>query len=197
MRGIIAQAIFFVAIFLPISINATILSTSSRWIVNQDTGERVKLACVNWMSHLEPMIAEGLEKQPVHEIAWQIAADGFTCVRFTWPTFMFTRPDYYDLTVSQSLDRYNLSDAKAGILKNNPWSLGLTVRNLHKVVVRVLGQHDLMVILDNHISRPEWCCSLDDNNGFFGDLDFDPDEWLKGLTEVALIYKYTYGVSLF
>ncbi|CAA0820473.1 Cellulase (glycosyl hydrolase family 5) protein [Striga hermonthica] len=189
----ITKAIVSLSIFLHIS-NATILSTSSRWIVNQYTGERVKLACVNWISHLEPMIAEGLEKKPLHVIAGQIAADGFTCVRFTWPTFMFTRLDYYNLTVSQSLDKYNLSDAKAGILKNNPWSLGLKIQTLHKVVVIVLGQYGLMVILDNHISLPGWCCRIDDKNGFFGDPDFDPDEWLQGLAAVARTYKYTYGV---
>lgn len=29
----------------------------------------------------------------------------------------------------------------------------------------------------------------DDDNGFFGDAYFDPDEWLKGLVGVASMYK--------
>jgi hypothetical protein len=65
------------------------LSTSSRWIVDEH-GRRVKLACVNWASHLEPMLAEGLEHQTLGAIASSIAAMGFNCVRLTWPTFLTT-----------------------------------------------------------------------------------------------------------
>ncbi|KAF3964359.1 hypothetical protein CMV_011350 [Castanea mollissima] len=49
-----------------------------------------------------------------------------------------------------------------------------------------------MVILDNHISKPGWCCSSSDGNGFFGDKNFNPDLWIKGLTQMATIFN---GVS--
>ncbi|KAK8943360.1 hypothetical protein KSP40_PGU005554 [Platanthera guangdongensis] len=42
-----------------------------------------------------------------------------------------------------------------------------------------------MVILDNHISKPGWCCNNTDGNGFFGDKYFDPNVWTRGLTEMA------------
>ncbi|WVZ74772.1 hypothetical protein U9M48_022909 [Paspalum notatum var. saurae] len=45
-----------------------------------------------------------------------------------------------------------------------------------------------MVILDNHVSRPGWCCGNDDGNGFFGDRDFDPDVWVDGLGNMATIF---------
>ncbi|KAK6158298.1 hypothetical protein DH2020_005612 [Rehmannia glutinosa] len=163
------------------------LSTNSRFIV--DGTKRVKLACVNWVSHLQPMIAEGLEKKPLSHIASKIAETGFNCVRFTWATFMFTRPDYYNLKVSDSLDTYNLTAAKTGIAKNNPGILGMRILELHKAVVDELGRNNLMVVLDNHVSRPDWCCGDDDGNGFFGDDNFDPTEWLQGLTAVARAYK--------
>ncbi|XP_047971022.1 glycosyl hydrolase 5 family protein-like [Salvia hispanica] len=165
------------------------LSTKSRWIVDDANGQRVKLACVNWPSHLEPMIAEGLEKKPVSEIARKITANGFNCVRFTWSTFMFTRPEYGSLRVSESLGKYNLSAARAGIARNNPHILNMTVVELHKAVVDELGRRKVMVVLDNHISRPGWCCSDDDGSGFFGDADFDPEEWQRGLIAVAQAYK--------
>ncbi|KAK6137360.1 hypothetical protein DH2020_028895 [Rehmannia glutinosa] len=144
------------------------LSTNSRFIV--DGTKRVKLACVNWVSHLQPMIAEGLEKKPLNHIATKIAETGFNCVRFTWATFMFTRPDYYNLKVSDSLDKYNLTAAKTGIAKNNPGILRMRILELHKAVVDELGRNNLMVVLDNHVSRPDWCCGDDDGNGFFGML---------------------------
>ncbi|XP_042038537.1 glycosyl hydrolase 5 family protein-like [Salvia splendens] len=164
------------------------LSTNSRWIVDDASGQRVKLACVNWPSHLEPMIAEGVEKKPVSEIARKITASGFNCVRFTWATHMFTRPEYRNLKVSESLDKYNLSAARDGIVRNNPHILNMTVVELHKAVVDELGRNKLMVVLDNHIGRPGWCCSDNDGNGFFNDPDFNPWEWERGLVTVAKAY---------
>jgi hypothetical protein len=35
--------------------------------------------------------------------------------------------------------------------------------------VNALGEKDVMVILDNHVSNPGWCCGNDDGNGVFGD----------------------------
>ena len=46
-----------------------------------------------------------------------------------------------------------------------------------------------MVILDNHMTKPGWCCSNDDGNGFFGDRDFDPEMWVDGLTKMATLFK--------
>ncbi|XP_073130508.1 glycosyl hydrolase 5 family protein-like [Henckelia pumila] len=184
----IIEAIIFLLLLLQTA-NSIRLATNSRWIVNEATGKRVKLACANWVSHLQPMIAEGLEKQPLKYIAGQIAETGFNCVRFTWPTFMFTRPEYGNLTVSQSLDKFGLRDAKAGIARNNNQFLYMSVMEVHKAVVNELGRNNLMVVLDNHISEPKWCCSGRDGNGFFGDASFDPNEWLKGLAAVAATYK--------
>ncbi|KAL6549913.1 hypothetical protein OROMI_020401 [Orobanche minor] len=185
------ETIFLFLLLLQVSsfCNSVPLSTNSRWIVNEATGKRVKLACVNWASHLEPMIAEGLEKKPLQYIAGRISKNGFNCVRFTWATYMFTRPDYYSLTVSQSLDKYNLTAAKDGITRNNPQFLSMKVREAHQAVVNELGRNSVMVVLDNHVSRPKWCCGYDDGDGFFGDADFDPFEWLKGLRKVARAYK--------
>ncbi|CAL0327975.1 unnamed protein product [Lupinus luteus] len=49
-----------------------------------------------------------------------------------------------------------------------------------------------MVILDNHVTQPQWCCGNNDGNGFFGDIYFDPDLWIKGLSKMADMFK---GVS--
>ncbi|XVE92290.1 hypothetical protein REPUB_Repub01dG0084400 [Reevesia pubescens] len=62
------------------------LWTSSYWIVDEKR-QQVKLACMNWVSHLEPVVAKGLSKQPMDIIAKQIVSMGFNCVGFTWPFF--------------------------------------------------------------------------------------------------------------
>lgn len=116
---------------------ATTLSTSSRWIVDE-SGSRVKLACVNWPSHLEPMLAEGLSKQPVGTIAGDVAAMGFNCVRLTWPTFLVTDASNSNLTVAESFQRLNLTDSLDGIRENNPDIVDLKLIDAYKASLSFL-----------------------------------------------------------
>ncbi|KAH7862747.1 hypothetical protein Vadar_008932 [Vaccinium darrowii] len=134
------------------------------------------------------MVPEGLERQPLQQIAAFVASNRYNCVRLTWATYMFTRSNYSSLTVTQALDRWGLAEAKNGMAKNNPWILGLTPFEAQKAVVKELGAQKIMVVLDNHVSLPKWCCGGDDGNGFFGDQYFDPNEWVQGLSMVANHY---------
>ncbi|XP_072958859.1 glycosyl hydrolase 5 family protein-like isoform X1 [Typha angustifolia] len=174
-------------------LRAAPLSTSSRWIVD-DSGKRVKLACVNWPSHLEPMLAEGLGKQPLDAISNMIANLGFNCVRLTWATFMVTNESLASLTVRQSFQALNLVESIGGIRVNNPDLLDLPLVDAYKAVVSKLGDNNIMVILDNHISKPGWCCSNSDGNGFFGDKYLDPNVWIKGLTKMATMFNESSNV---
>ncbi|GMJ07501.1 hypothetical protein like AT1G13130 [Hibiscus trionum] len=164
------------------------LSTNSRWIVD-DRGRRVKLACVNWASHMEPVLAEGLSKQPMDTIAKRIVSMGFNCVRFTWPLYLITNDSLASLTVRQSFQQLGLLESIAGIQANNPSIIDVSLIKAYQAVVSSLGENNVMVILDNHISKPGWCCSNLDDNGFFGDKYFDPDLWITGLTRMATLFN--------
>jgi len=60
------------------------LSTKSRYIVDA-TGQRVKLACVNWAgAHMKDYVVGGLHISTLDQIASQIASLGFNCVRLQW-----------------------------------------------------------------------------------------------------------------
>ncbi|OEL22417.1 hypothetical protein BAE44_0016564 [Dichanthelium oligosanthes] len=166
---------------------AVTLSTSSRWIVDQ-AGHRVKLACVNWPSHLEPVVTEGLGRQPVGAIAGMVVSLGFNCVRLTYPIALATNASLSSLTVRQSLMAHGLAETAGGVEVNNPGFLDLTLIESLKAVVNALGEKDVMVILDNHVSSPGWCCGNDDGNGFFGDRDFEPDVWVDGLANMATTF---------
>jgi len=61
-----------------------------------------------------------------------------------------------------------------------------------QTVVTTLGNNDVMVILDNHLTKPGWCCANDDGNGFFGDQFFDPTVWVAALNKMAATFN---GVS--
>nr|GMD21670.1 glycosyl hydrolase 5 family protein-like [Ipomoea batatas] len=174
------------------------LSTNSRWIVNE-SGRRVKLACVNWVTHLEVAVAEGLSKQPVDVISKKIVDMGFNCVRLTWPLFLFTNDSLASLTVRQSFKNLGLLESIAGLQANNPSIVDLPLITAYQVVVGSLAKYKVMIILDNHISKPGWCCSSYDGNGFFGDIYFDPKLWVIGLTKVATMFNGTsnvVGISL-
>ncbi|ESQ32867.1 hypothetical protein EUTSA_v10003934mg [Eutrema salsugineum] len=193
------ERFFFVSVFLLLLLLLFVqtnisfafpLSTDSRWIVDDGIkGRRVKLTCVNWPSHLETAVAEGLSKQPIDSIAEKIVLMGFNCVRLTWPLYLATDESFSGImTVRQSLRKFGLFEAVSGFQANNPSILDLPLIKAFQEVVTCLGNHRLMVVLDNHISQPGWCCSDNDGNGFFGDRHLNPNLWIKGLMKLASMF---------
>ena len=110
--------IFSSVIFLSKTVTALTLQTNSRWIVNE-AGQPVKLACVNWVSHLDTMVAEGLNNQPLDAISKKIVSMGFNCVRLTWPLFMVTNNSLGSLTVRESFQKRSLSQYISRIQAKN------------------------------------------------------------------------------
>ncbi|XP_068470391.1 glycosyl hydrolase 5 family protein-like isoform X1 [Phaseolus vulgaris] len=165
-----------------------LLHTDSRWIVGQD-GRRVKLACVNWVSHLEVAVPEGLSKKPVDVISKGIKSMGFNCVRLTWPTLLVTNDSLASLSVRSSFQKLGLLEPVAGVQTNNPSIIDLPLIQAFEAMVKNLGDNDVMVILDNHLTQPGWCCGNTDGNGFFTDKFFNPDQWISGLTKMATLFK--------
>jgi hypothetical protein len=117
---------------ISISLPALPLSTSSRWVVDAD-GRRVKLACANWASHLEPVAAEGLSRRGVGDIAARVAAMGFNCVRITWPTYLATNATLSSLPLRWSLQLLGLRESAAGVRVNNPDLLDLPLIDVFRV----------------------------------------------------------------
>nr|GMD94941.1 Endoglucanase E1 [Ipomoea batatas] len=95
------------------------------------------------------------------------------------------------MTVVQSFRGLGLTEAISGLASRNPNLLRLNLVDAWKAVVEEIGRHGIMMVLDNHVSKPMWCCADHDGNGFFGSVYFDPDEWLQGLAIVANIFKDT------
>lgn len=109
------------------------LFTKSRRIVNEK-GHRVKLACANWPSHLKPVVAEGLSKQPMDSISKSIRDMGFNCVRFTWPLeLMINDTLAFNVTVRQSFERYRLNQNLNGIHTHNPSIVDIPLINAFQV----------------------------------------------------------------
>ncbi|TFK24827.1 glycosyl hydrolase family 5 protein/cellulase [Coprinopsis marcescibilis] len=181
-------------------ISAVVLRTNSRWIVDASTNQRVKLRCVNWAGHMETNIPEGLQAQPVANIAAWIANNRFNCVRLTFSIDLALNPNF---AVSTS---FNNAAGSAGVplasmqglynraLEKNPWLGNSTTRGAFARVIQELASRNVLVILDNHVSRASWCCGTSDGNGWWASASgynannsrfFDTNNWLNGLRAMA------------
>ncbi|CAJ1947459.1 unnamed protein product [Sphenostylis stenocarpa] len=129
------------------------------------------------------MIPEGLDKRPLKDIIGEIVEHKFNCVRLTYAIYMWTR--YVHDNVNATFTSLDVPGVVQGIAKNNPFVLSMTHVQVFDSVVRELGIQNVKVLLDNHVSEPKWCCNDDDENGFFHDRHFNPQEWVYGLTLAA------------
>jgi hypothetical protein len=111
-------------------------------------------------------------------------------VRLTSSTWLWANDTYGAQTVAQNFnDVLRITSSAVTLAAFNPEFYLLSLREVHRRVVNLLTSHGLMVILDNHVSKPQWCCSDTDGNGFWGDEYFDVESWLRGLTAVASTFS--------
>ncbi|KAG4925861.1 hypothetical protein JHK87_051401 [Glycine soja] len=96
---------------------------------------------------------------------------------------MFKR--YSSHKVGETLDSLKLHGIRLGLRPYNPSLENATLVEAFDAVIDEFGRQGLMVLADNHVSDPKWCCGHNDGNGFFGDEHFNPEEWLQGLSMVA------------
>ena len=149
------------------------LKTTGRWIVDA-SGARFKLAGVNWYGAEErDHVVAGLEYRPVDQIARQIAALGFNVVRLPWSNELVEDDPVID-------DRN---------LTANPQLKGKHALEVLDAVVDALGKANLLVVLDNHTSRADWCCSDADGNGLWYTDKYPESKWLADWRTVATRYR--------
>ncbi|KAI4152487.1 MAG: hypothetical protein LQ340_002887 [Diploschistes diacapsis] len=177
------------------------LSTSSRWVVDSN-GDRFKLRCVNWAGHLEPGVPEGLSKQPVDKIAVWIASNDFNCVRLTYSIDMALAPnisvsDSFTQAANSSGTNTNLAALQAqysDAVAQNPFLSTATRLSTFETVIATLASHSISVVLDNHVSKAQWCCNSTDGNGWWDTASgytasnsqwFNTTDWLAGLSAMS------------
>ena len=175
------------------------LSTSDRWIVDTN-GDRFKLRCVNWAGHLEPGIPEGLNKKPVDDIASWIANNGFNCVRLTYSIDMALAQDtsvsdsFTQAAASSGADTTALQGQYSAAVTQNPFLSNATRISTFETVISTLASHSISVVLDNHVSKAQWCCNYTDGNGWWDTASgydasnsqwFNTSNWLAGLSAIS------------
>ena len=113
---------------------------------------------------------------------------GFNCVRFTWSTQQVKQR--HTMTLSKSFEFMSPETRDAFVRlhgiddpdRERPWSF---FQRAIDVMLNRIPEKPLMVVLDNHISSAQWCCSPTDGNRWWGERNFPADEWLASLTFMA------------
>jgi len=134
----------------------------------------VRLTSVNWYGFdQKEFVAGGLDHAPLAKIIEQILALGVNSVRLPWANETFEKnpavPDY--------------------AVKANPQFHGKHAMELMDAVITALAKARIMVILDNHVSRADWCCKDDDGNGLWYSADYPEEKWLADWRSMVARYK--------
>lgn len=149
------------------------LHTQSRWVLDA-SGKRFKLASVNWYGAESPdFVVAGLDILPLSQLAGLIRQLGFNSVR---------------LPFSNELIEKNPQVA-ASRLSANPPLVGLSALEILDRIIAALAAQGLVVILDDHVSRADWCCSDTDGNGLWYSSTYPESAWLADWRTVAARYR--------
>ena len=135
---------------------------------------RVRLASANWYGFdQKEFVPGGLDHATLEQIIEQIHGLGLNSIRLPWANETLEKnpvvPDY--------------------AVKANPQFRGKHALDVMDAVIAALARAHIMVILDNHVSRADWCCKDDDGNGLWYTADYPEEKWLADWRNIALRYK--------
>lgn len=136
--------------------------------------QAVRLTSVNWYGFdQKEYVAGGLDHAPLAAIVEQIRAIGVNSVRLPWANETLEHnpavPDY--------------------AVAANPQFKGKHAMDVMDAVIASLARANIMVILDNHVSLADWCCTETDGNGLWYNVDYPETKWLADWTAIARRYK--------
>lgn len=137
-------------------------------------GARVRLISVNWFgAESGAFVPGGLDRQPVDRIAKLIKAGGFNSVRLPWSN---------EMVESNPV-------VKAADVAANPQFQGQRALTVFDAVVKALSDQGLMIVLDNHRSRGDWCCDEIHGDGMWYTTGYPEASWINDWKTMAGRYK--------
>ena len=149
------------------------LYTEGHRIVDS-TGHAVRLASVNWYGFdQKEFVVGGLDHASLEAIIGQIRQIGVNSVRLPWANETLERdpvvPDYAVAANAQFKGKHAMAIMDA--------------------VIAALARAHIMVILDNHMSGADWCCSETDGNGLWYNREYPEKKWLEDWQAIARRYS--------
>lgn len=149
------------------------LHTQTRFIVDAN-GKRLKLAGVSWYGGESPdLVPAGLDHNDVRAIAKLVKQLGFNSVRLPWALQLFEENPLIP----------------ASFLSANPALQGKHALEVLDAVVAALAEQGLLVILDNHRSRGDWCCDTYHGDGLWHTAAYPESSFLSDWQGMVLRYQ--------
>jgi endoglucanase len=137
-------------------------------------GHIVRLTSVNWYGFdQKEFVVGGLDHASLEAIIARIHAIGVNSVRLPW--------------ANETLERNPVVADYA--VKANPRFRGKRALDVMDAVIAALAHARIMVILDNHVSRADWCCSEADGNGLWYNSEYPEERWLADWRTIVRRYK--------
>jgi endoglucanase len=147
--------------------------TQSRFIVDANN-QRFKLAGVNWYGGDSPdLVPLGLDHSDVHAIARLIRQLGFNSARIPWALQLYE-------------DNPLIPDA---LLSANPALQGKNALDVLDAVIDALAAEGLVVVLDNHRSRGDWCCDTAHGDGLWHTAAYPESSFIADWQGMAARYQ--------
>ncbi|KAH8755637.1 cellulase family protein [Diaporthe sp. PMI_573] len=138
------------------------------------------------------MIPEGLQYSSIADIVTKVKSIGMNSLRMGWAVEMIDDilDNGGDVTIHdaliKSLGPENGTKITTQIIQHNPIFTPNTTRlEVWDAVAAELDRQQINMIVNNHVSKAKWCCSVGDGNGWFGDTYFDVDKWKRALNFMA------------
>jgi endoglucanase len=149
------------------------LHTAGHQIVDSK-GRAVRLKSVNWYGFdQKEFVVGGLDHAPLEAIIGQIRRIGVNSVRLPWANETLEHnPSVPDYAVAA-----------------NPQFKGKHAMAVMDAVITALARAHIMVILDNHMSRADWCCSDTDDNGLWYNREYPETNWQADWQAIAERYR--------
>ncbi|HTJ30101.1 MAG TPA: cellulase family glycosylhydrolase [Acidobacteriaceae bacterium] len=150
------------------------LHTSEHSIVDA-SNKPIRLTSVNWYGFDEKeYVVGGLDHAPLATIIQQIQQIGVNSVRLPW--------------ANETLERNPIIPEYA--VKANPQFKGKHAMDVMDAVIDALAHAHIMVILDNHVSRADWCCDEKDGNGLWYNAEYPETKWLADWQTITRRYQH-------
>ena len=136
-------------------------------------GSRFKLAGVSWYgAESADLVPMGLDHADVHTIAHAAKLLKFNSVRIPWANELYeSNPVVADALVSA-----------------NPALQGKTALEVLDAVIAAIADEGLIVILDNHRSRGDWCCDTAHGDGLWHTAQYPETSFIADWT--AMVQRY-------
>jgi len=137
-------------------------------------GQAVRLAGASWYGFdQKEYVAGGLDHAPLATIVEQIRRIGLNSIRLPWANETLEHdpvvPDY--------------------AVAANPQFKGKHAMQVMDAVIDALARAHILVILDNHVSRADWCCSENDGNGLWYNDEYPEAKWLADWNAIVRRYR--------